>query len=136
MKNWKLLLTAALLVCMVFGLCACGSDPVGTEDTTPGLTTTAPVVTTTAPADDGKVTYTVKVVDESGKGVAGVMVQLCLEACVPTLTDASGVATWSMEEADYKAQLTTTPAGYAADTAEYYFEDGSYELTITLKAAG
>lgn len=80
MKNWKLLLTAALLVCMVFSLCACGSDPVGTEDTTPGLTTTAPVVTTTAPADDGKVTYTVKVVDESGKGVAGVMVQLCLDA--------------------------------------------------------
>lgn len=135
MKNLKLLTAVAIVLCMVFGLCACGSDPAGTEDTTPALTTTAPVVTTTAPADDGKVTYTVKVVDESGKAVAGVMVQLCLDVCMPAVTDASGVATWSMAEADYHASITTTPAGYAADTTEYTFDAGSYELTITLKAA-
>ena len=82
-----------------------------------------------------KVTYTVTVVDEGGNPVSGAFVQLCLEACVPCMTTEQGVATYpNMDEADYKVSFITVPAGYELPTENYYFEDGSYELTLVLKA--
>ena len=125
-----------LALAMVFVLCACGTET-AEGDQTP--TTTAPTVADptegTDPTDDGKVTYTVKVVDEAGNPIAGAMVQLCLEACVPTSTGADGVATWRLVEANYKASFVVMPSGYTADATEFYFESGSRDMTITLKAA-
>lgn len=132
LKNIFMLLLA---LCMVFALCACGGNetPNNTEET-PAPSSTAAATEESTDAEDGKVTYTVKVVDEGGNAVAGAMVQLCLEACVPGLTNAEGVATYTLEEADYKVSFVTMPEGYTSDVTEFHFEEGKYEMTITLKA--
>ena len=122
-----------LALCMVFALCACGGNAGDGKESTTG-STAGTTETTEATVDDGKVTYTVKVVDEGGNAVSGAMVQLCLEACVPALTDANGVATYNLAEADYKVSFVQMPEGYTADATEYHFAEGTYELTITLKA--
>ena len=127
--NIKRFLTFALVACLVFGLCACGeaaSDPKGYS---PQETTEEPTQT----VSDGKVEYTVKVVDEAGNPVSGAAVQLCKDSCLPGMTNAEGVATFRVVEDDYKVSFMTMPAGFEAEAEEFYFE-GSYELTITLKA--
>ena len=138
MNIMKRMMAAALLLCMVLSLCACG----GAEDSNVE-TTEAPVETTTAPLETENVTqevaegYRVTVVDEEGNPIVGAMVQLCLDACMPGVTNADGVAVFSVEEADYKVSMLSMPEGYAYSTEEeaFYFEDGSMELTIVLKAA-
>ena len=134
----KKLFAALLLICMVVSLCACGTADV-TEPNNNAPETTAPQVTEkpTEPEASG-VTYTVKVVDEGGNPVAGAMVQLCAEMCLPKLTDANGVAVYeNMEERDdYKASVTMFPAGYEqlGDVVDHYLENGATEVTITVKA--
>lgn len=130
----KKLFAALLLVCMAVCLCACG----GNETKEPEVTLpqiTLPQVT--EPEEVG-VTYTVKLVDEGGNPVAGAMVQLCAESCIPKLTDANGVAVFeNMEErSDYKASVTMYPEGYEqlGETVDHYLENGATEVTITVKA--
>lgn len=140
MKNVKLLCVAAMLLCMLLSLCACGgSEAAPTE----AAETEAPVVEITeAPAEteatlaEGMAAYTIKVVDEGGNPVAGAMVQMCKDSCVPGITDAEGKASFTLPEDDYKASMLTMPEGYeyAEETDAYYFEDGAYEVTIVLKA--
>ena len=82
---------------------------------------------------------TVKIVDEAGNPVVGAMVQICQgETCMPgPMTGSDGTVTFNVEEADYKVSfLGGVPAGYEYTTeeTEFYFEDGSYEMTIVLKA--
>ena len=88
-----------------------------------------------ATTDDGKVTYTVKVVDASGAPVKDVAVQFCDDnGCrMPVPTNAEGIVTLTEAESNFHVTLASVPAGYAADTNEYYF-DGAVELTITLQA--
>ncbi|MBO4937765.1 MAG: hypothetical protein J6C98_02020 [Oscillospiraceae bacterium] len=134
----KKIISAALLMCLVLCLCACDSQEAAPATEAPVVVTEAP---TEAPAEtepevpEGMVTYTVTVVDEEGNPISGAMVQICLDACIPAMTNEEGVAEWTVEEADYKVSFLTAPAGYAADTENYYFESGSTELTLTLKAA-
>lgn len=135
----KKFLSIALMLCLVLSLCACGSA----EENTPA-TTEAPVIVTEAPTEapaeteaavaEGMVTYTVTVVDAEGTPISGAMVQLCLDACIPAVTNESGVAQWTLEEADYKVSFLTVPAGYTAEAEDFYFEAGSTELTLTLTA--
>lgn len=128
----KKLISALLLVSLVFCLCACGETPDNNE-TTPTVTDPAP----TEPEAQG-VTYTIRVVDEGGNPVAGAMVQLCSDLCLPKLTDADGFAVYeNQEEKDnYKASVTSFPTGYEqlGEETEFYFGEGSYEVTITVKA--
>lgn len=122
-----------MALAMVFVLCACGGNADAGEQTTKPTENNA--TETTAPTvDDGKVTYTVKVVDEGGNAVTGAIVQLCKDTCVPCPVDANGVATWNLAEDAYKVSFVSMPDGYTADAAEFYFAEGSTELTITLKA--
>lgn len=121
-----------MTLCLVFALCACDNADKG-NDTTAG-TTAGTTETTAATVDDGKVTYTVKVVDEGGNPIQGAMVQLCMETCLPGMTDAEGVATYKVVEADYKVSFVSMPAGYTSDATEYHFDAGKYEMTIMLKA--
>lgn len=116
MKNLKYLLTALLVLAMALVLCACG----GTE----------------APAEE-KGGYSVTVLDENGDPVVGAMIQLCKDVCVPGVTDAEGTAKFDLPEDIYKVSFMTLPAGYtyADDVQEFYFEGGSREMTIILKAA-
>ena len=133
MKNMKKILAALLAVLMMVSLCACvgGNEPADKDE----ATTTKPTTTTTTKADDGKVTYTVKVLDDAGAPVVGAFVQICKEACIPAPTGADGVATWTVAEDDYKVSFAVAPAGYEVET-EYYFEDGSRDMTITIKKVG
>ena len=126
----KRFLSFLLVACALLGLCACGEAAADPKESTPAVTTEA----TTQPVDDGKVTYTVKVVDEGGNPVASAAVQLCKDSCLPGMTNAEGVATFRVVEDDYKVSFMTMPAGYEAEAEEFYFDDGAYELTITLKA--
>lgn len=130
----KKLLILLLALCMLVALCACGETADGDSGGTTTTTTSTSASTTTTTQDSSKVTYTVTVVNEQNEPIAGAMVQLCLETCFPAVADENGVATFSLDEADYKVSFLTAPEGYAVEDA-YYFADGSTELTITLKAA-
>jgi ABC-type Fe3+-hydroxamate transport system substrate-binding protein len=126
--NVKRVSVFLLALCLFLGLCACGGS---NEQTTP--TTTEPVQNVADPIDDGKLTYLVTVVDESGRPVPQVIVQLCRQSCFVAVTNDEGIAAFSLSEDDYKASVTIMPEGYQTDTEEFYFADGSKELTITLK---
>lgn len=139
MNNLKKLLAALLALCMALSLCACGEA--NTEETeapaqeTEAVETAEPSEEATE-ADDGTVSYTITVVDENGNPIAGALVQMCLDSCFPGMTDAAGVATFALPEAEYKVSFLSLPEGYTyVDAEEFYFESGSTELTITLKAA-
>ena len=134
----KLIMILCVLLCLSFGLCACAEQPADDTGESTNTTTTSSNEDNKIAPDDGKVTYTVKVVDENGKPVTGGMIQFCLDACMPCVLDENGVASMDLAEADYKVSFTMMPTGYqlAGDKTEFYFEDGSYEMTITLKAAG
>lgn len=138
MNNIKKLLALLLAMVLVLGLCACGGGE-DQPDNTDGSTESSSTgnTETSETVDDGKATYTVKVVDENGTPISGALVQLCLDACIPSATNADGVATYTLEEADYKVSFMKLPDGYTYTTeaTEFYFEDGTYEMTITLKAA-
>lgn len=128
-----------LALIMVFGLiaclCACGeiSQPVVT--TKPIIEATEPTTEATEPAqDEAEPTYVVTVVDQNNDPVVGAWVQLCLEACVPAMTDDNGVANFFLEEADYKVGFTVMPAGYeyAGEEEAWYFADGENTITIVI----
>ncbi len=129
--NIKRFLALTLALCLALALCACGN----TAANQPAPSTPETTEGTTAPVDDGKVTYTVKVVDEGGNPVASAAVQLCKDSCLPGMTNAEGVATFRVVEDTYKVSFMVVPAGFEAEAEEFYFDAGSYELTITLKAA-
>lgn len=128
--NIKHFLIFTLAICLVIGLCACGGKDADPKDSSVAETTEDTVAT----VDDGKVTYTVKVTDEGGNAIAGAAVQLCKDSCLPGMTNAEGIATFKIVEDTYKVSFMTMPAGFEAEAEEFYFDEGSYELTITLKA--
>lgn len=129
----KRILILAVTVCLVFGLCACGESAGNSNESTLPSTGETTQETTEA-VDDGKVTYTVTVVDENGDPVANAAVQICKDSCLPGMTNEEGVAVFNVLEDDYKVSFMAMPEGFEAEADEFYFEDGSYELTITLKA--
>ena len=141
MKIMKNIGIALLMLCLTLSLCACGGEA---AEPAPEAESEVPVteeVTEAAPEEEaalpeGMVAYKVTVVDEGGNPVAAAMVQLCKDSCVPAVTDANGVASFTLPEDDYKAQMLTMPEGYeyAGEEDTFYFEDGSFELTIVLKA--
>lgn len=133
MKN---VITLLLALSMVFLLCACNSatNETPTTQATTQATESKPAETTEPAIPEGKAVYTVKVVDEGGNPVAGAMVQLCLEACIPGATNAEGVASFTVDVAAYKVSFIAMPEGYTSDATEFYFDGDSTEMTITLKA--
>ena len=144
--NFKriVLLALASILC---ALCLVACDNGTTEEQTTAAVTEAPTAAQTeAPTteqtteevttEDGKVTYTVTVVDANGAPVAGVAIQFCDDnGCrMPVATNAEGVVTLTDLESNFHVTVASVPAGFAADATEYYF-DGAVELTITLNAA-
>ena len=130
----KHLLALTLVLVLMLGLCACGGN--GDVTTEPTADATEPTTEATEPTTEAaEPTYVVIVVDEENAPVAGAWVQLCLESCVPAMTDENGVANFFLEEADYKVSFTVMPPGYeyAGAEQEWYFADGENTMTITLK---
>lgn len=138
MKHFKQVLAALLALCMVFCFCACGGNEDGNTTTTSTTESnqTEDNQTENDTAVENQAAFTVKVVDEAGNAVSGVMVQVCKESCVPAVTDAEGVATFNVEITDgYKLQVARCPEGYEYDgEADIYLEDGATDYTITVKA--
>ncbi len=147
MKKMKMFLALMLALMLVLSLCACGqsnqngdpTDPTdGSTDTTDGTEKDPTQESTEATIPEGLVQYKVKVVDQEGNPIVGVMVQLCTdESClIPVKTDDTGVATFApTEEGEYHANfLPGVPEGYEADAEVFYFAEGEAELTIQLKA--
>ena len=162
----KSILLLMLAMCLTVCLCACGNDTatdnkdnktttasVNAETTAPSVapstttadsiptendstTTSTTVVTGPTQPVDGKANYTVIVTDEAGNPIPGAFVQLCLESCIPCITNAQGVANYpNMAVANYKVSFITVPAGYEMPTDNFYFEKDTYEMTLVLKAA-
>lgn len=138
----KKLLCMILALMLVFALCACGaesdtqeSEEMNTTEQEPSETKVTEEETT---VDDGKVEYTVTVVDEDGNPITDVkQVQVCDEtnSCsIILLTDGTG--TMRLTEAVYHATLMTLPEGYeyVGEETEFSF-DSSNSCTITLKEA-
>lgn len=138
MKTMIRILVMAMILCLSLAIFGCAQPPVdnGGESGAPSTESTDASTEASQP-DDGKVSYTVRVVDESGNPVTGGMIQFCLDSCIPCVLDAQGCATMKLTPANYKVSFTMLPTGYvlAEDKTEFYFESGSYELTIVVKAA-
>ena len=137
----KRLFAFILTVCMMLCLCACGSSQQSpsTEGTETTTNATEPTTEATEPTTEvADPSYVVTVVDQNNEPVAGAWVQLCLESCVPAMTDENGVANFFLEEADYKVGFTVTPAGYEfIDGIDaWYFAEGENTITITLNKVG
>lgn len=121
------------------GLCACGGN--GGEDNTTEPTSSKEIESTSdketesSSEDNGKVKYTVTVVDEQGNPVVGAMVQLCKDSCVPAMTKDNGVAEFNLAKDDYDVKFAVFPKGYeyCSDEQVFHFEDGKTDLTITIK---
>jgi hypothetical protein len=139
-----IMIALALILCLSF--VACNEEP---AETTEGEnnTTEAPALTdeptaegteaagTEAPAFDG---YKVTVTDKDGNPIAGVNIQMCdSKGCrMPKATGADGVVTFTFDTSDFHALIANPVEGYVVDTAEeYYFANGSKELTIVLEKA-
>ena len=134
--NMKRLLALVLALGLMLCLCACGESGDPEVTTEPTTEATEPTTEATEPITDAaEPTYVVTVVDQDNVPVAGAWVQLCLEACVPAMTDENGVANFFLEEDDYKVGFTVMPAGYeyVDDVEAWYFADGENTMTITLK---
>lgn len=132
---------AFLLAAVMLLLCGCGGN--GEEESSaPDATETTDVQDTTAvpetTEDDGKLTYTVTVLDENNEPISDVMVQLCKDSnCIPGMTDAAGVAQFQLAEDDYHGSVMTMPDGYdyavqPDENGYFYFEDGSVDMVIYL----
>lgn len=128
-KIFALAIALMLCVCAV----ACGADN-GDGGASTTTTTSATTTTTTQSAQE---IYKVTVKTENGEPVVGVLVQICKDLCVPTVTDANGVATWQAAEDTYKVSFLpnqTVLEGYTVEE-NYYFDGNAKEMVITLKAA-
>lgn len=154
MKPFMRFTCCVLAVLMMLCLCACVSS--GFDETEPKQTDPTPTQPS-APADPTEMTapkqtddpiettvpeqtasgYVVNVLDDNGDPIVGAVVQLCKDNCYPGATDANGRAVFYLAEDDYKVSFIILPAGYtySGDAQEFYFEEGSFEMTIVLKAA-
>jgi len=111
----KKLMCILLVAVIALSLLACGREPAAETK-----------------AADTDADYTVTVLDEAGNPVPGAMVQLCSQICAPGVTDEKGVAQFQLPRDDYKVSFLVLPEGYVNDVQEFYFEEGSSALTITL----
>lgn len=137
----KKIATILMSVALLLALYACsdgGEGGVSSADTDTSSAEVSDTVSGSADlsVDDGKISYTVYVVDGDGNAVPDVPVQLCFKSCYPGKTDANGKAAFSLDEGDYHATIMKMPEGYTYSTeeTEFYFESGKTEMYITLKS--
>lgn len=136
-KNVIFLILLIVSVLMVFASCGSNDETAATNapqaSTPTAAATKDPSSEATPTPAAGK--YKVTVVDNNGQPISGALIQLCLdETCNPARTDKDGVAYFNVADANYKVSFLTLPEGYSytGEDTNFYFEAGSYELTITL----
>jgi hypothetical protein len=136
MKKRMRLMTLVLALGMLFSLCACGTESEN-KVTNPSTESIGEAIEDSS-QETTEPTYTVTVVDEQNNPLSGVMLQLCLDTCVPGRTNENGVAEFFLEEATYKVTLLTMPEGYdySSEEQEWYFPEGENTMTVVLKSLG
>lgn len=125
----KKFLAFILAFCMLFVLCACGADKTDTDTKNPeNKAEVTSEIKETSPK------FKVTVTDEEGNAVAGVMLQVCKDSCVPARTDAEGVATFPIvNTGGYKLSILSCPEGYEyTGESEIYLEPDSNEYSIQI----
>lgn len=137
MNNMKRLFAVLMVLSVMLCFAACTDAP---ANSTPAATTTTPAPSTpvastpattpsTAPTTP-TYTYRIRVVDENGAPIEGATVQLCLEMCSFTKTDAEGYAYFKNDIADgHKARILVAD-GYTFSEEDTYLESGATELTL------
>jgi len=82
--------------------------------------------------------YSFTVIDETGKGVPGVSIQVCTDkTCQLFETDVDGFAYADIEPAVYEVHIQSYPEGYYCDPDNIYVTKGEYEdISFTLTKAG
>lgn len=134
-KIYILLLISCVLTVSALAV-SCDTEPAPSDvsvNSQSGESSVPVADNSSAEPDDGKVTYTVTVIDGSDNTpVEGIIIQFCDdENCkLPLVTDTDGKVTAEYEESEYHITITEAE-GYAYE-AEYYFEDGKTELTISI----
>lgn len=152
----SLFIILSLLLCSVL-MTACNKDNTTNTPTTSSdaVPTTPPQEEVTTPEpDDGKVVYTITVVDNNGDPIEGAKVQLCYGGlCTPLrgATDENGVITSNrMEPKDYEVSVTKAAGHITVETDEdgnpmtdengapkylkFHFDENSTMLEIVLIA--
>ena len=137
----KRIIMILLALCMMMSFVACNEG--GEVTTEAPESTAAPAVTdvSTAEATEAQTEaafngYKVTVTDKDGNPIAGVQIQMCdSKGCrMPQGTGADGTVTFDFDTSDFHVLIAAAVEGYAVDTTEeYYFSNGSKELTIVLE---
>ena len=133
----KRLICMILALVLALGMVACGAAEEPKVQEIEAVVAADPTEAEAAEdtLEEGMAVYTIHVQDVDGNPIAGAMVQICKDACLPGMTDAEGNAVFTVAEDDYKVSFLMLPAGYTYTTeeTEFYF-DGATEITLTLKA--
>ena len=140
MNTMKRLIAVMLILTIALCVVACtqpqdnGSKPSNNSKPTGTSSTTTQPSSTTQPADP-EPTYFVKVVDENGAPVAGIIVSLCDDnGCYdPAMTDAEGIAVFYNQGLTGAKAVVFKANGYEFST-EYTKFEGSNTITITVTA--
>ena len=157
MKKYLALFMAVIVLCgMMATVCSCNGNGDGNTVTTEApATSNAPAATTgepagdteapetTSPAVSAKTVYTIKVQDENGNPVAGVIVKLCEgDVCrKPGMTAEDGTFAYSfipngealkamIEVADQQEDAFKN--AYEFSSEYVYLEDGATEVVLTV----
>lgn len=127
MNRFKKMLSAVLVLVMVFSLVACG----GGDNTTGTTNSTNP----TGNSGEAKKTYTVTVKTNGGMAMKGVNVFVYGDEALTDMkaagaTDTNGVATFEMTEGTYYVQLQGLSKGYDVQDS-YTFSGNTANITLT-----
>ncbi len=142
----KKLIIILLALCMCMSFVACNGEseittekPEGTEAPTQNAEVTTEVPNTDEETEAVVVKgYKVTVTDADGNPIAGVQIQMCdsVGCRLPKETGADGSVAFDYDESDFHVLIAAAVEGYVVDTAEeYWFENGSKEMTIVLEKA-
>ncbi|MBR2651013.1 MAG: hypothetical protein IKD45_05065 [Clostridia bacterium] len=147
MKRLALIFTVlALVLCMALSLAACnnsetpdnGGNEQGGENNNNGSSGNNGD-NGGNDEDDGMETYTVLVKDTNGSPVSGVAIQLCSDAgCqLPMNTNSDGIVTFELFRDDYKAQISSLPAGYTVESLadKYTMLNNAAVITVSTSAS-
>lgn len=78
--------------------------------------------------------YSISVSDKSGVPVQDVRIQFCTDdTCYTDITDENGIAVFDKEPGEYTVHVVSVPEGYSPDRNEYYTDEKSHILKITLE---
>ncbi len=136
MKKFIRTLAVVMALAAVLTACAPANTDSSTAGTTQGTTQATTAGTTQSTAPEKKITFRVQVLDESGKAMAGIGVQLCKAdgTCTTRETNAEGWAEFENEvEEGYTANIAYTADYSEVNGQKQKFESGNLEMTLTLK---